>query len=124
MSLYYLKATDRDALWAALESAELAEKRYDPLDEDNQEPDDADADWQPTGAYEWSAKECDLDEIGTLHEETGVTEEVDGMEVPVTEALEGYHANLNATLTKAQKDLLPLVKQPPRTPKRKWLGVE
>ena len=124
MTVYYLKSTDRETLWLALESAGLAERKHDPFDENNQEPEEFDADWVPSGEFEWVVKDCELDEIGTMYVETGDTQLVDDVEMPVTEAVEGYHANLLTSLTAAQKELLPLVQQPPKTPKRKWLGVE
>jgi len=125
MATYYLKATDEQALWTALEAADLAVKDYDPTDEANQRPTDLepDAEWSgPTGAYEWRSLSNMLDIIGTMYRETGnmLTTE-DGMEYPETEAISGYHANLREDLTAAQEAELPTV-DAPATPYRKWAG--
>ena len=128
MATYYLKATDEQALWTALEAADLAVKDYDPEDPLNSRPDDLgmEEEWDgPSGAYEWRPLEPMLDIIGTLYVETGnmLTTE-DGMEYPETEAVEGYHANLRAGLNAEQKAALPLLTKTPRTPVRKWAGDE
>jgi hypothetical protein len=127
MATYYLKATDEQALWTALEAADLAVKDYDPEDEANQRPTDLkpDAEWAgPSGAYEWRSLSNMLDIIGTMYRETGnmLTTE-DGMEYPETEAIIGYHANLREDLTAAQEAELPTV-DAPATPYRKWAGDE
>jgi hypothetical protein len=125
MATYYLKATDEQALWTALEAADLAVKDYDPEDPLNSRPDDLemDAEWAgPTGVYEWRSLSNMLDIIGTMYRETGnmLTTE-DGMEYPEMEAIEGYHANLREVLTDAQEAALPTVTAP-ATPYRKWAG--
>lgn len=125
MATYYLKATDEQALWTALEAADLAVKDYDPEDPLNSPPDDLgmDEEWAgPTGAYEWRSLSNMLDIIGTMYRETGnmLTTE-DGMEYPETEAISGYHANLREVLTTAQESELPTVTAP-ATPYRKWAG--
>ena len=127
MATYYLKATDEQALWTALEAADLAVKDYDPEDEANQRPDDLDpeTDWSPSGAYEWRSLEPMLDIIGTIYVETGnmLTGE-DDTEYPETEAVEGYHANLRTGLSAAQKAALPIMTKTPKNPVRKWAGDE
>jgi len=125
MATYYLKATDEQALWAAMETAGLAYKDYDPDDPLNQRPDDLDMEeeWDgPTGAYEWRSLSNMLDIIGTMYRETGTMLTTDdGMEYPETEAIDGYHANLREVLTDAQEAALPTVAAP-ATPYRKWAG--
>ena len=125
MATYYLKATDEQALWTALEAADLAVKDYDPEDPLNSLPADLDMEeeWDgPSGAYEWRSLSNMLDIIGTMYRETGnmLTTE-DGMEYPEMEAIEGYHANLREVLTDAQEAALPTV-DAPATPYRKWAG--
>ena len=39
---------------------------------------------------------ANIDVIGTIYRPTGEVETVDGMEVPVMAALEGYHVNVRA----------------------------
>ena len=125
MATYYLKATDEQALWTALEAANLAVKDYDPEDPLNSRPDDLgmEEDWDgPTGAYEWRSLSNMLDIIGTMYRETGTMLTTDdGMEYPETEAIDGYHANLREVLTDAQEAALPTVTAP-ATPYRKWAG--
>jgi len=125
MATYYLKATDEQALWTALEAADLAVKDYDPEDPLNSRPADLDLDTEwagPSGAYEWRSLSNMLDIIGTMYRETGnmLTTE-DGMEYPETEAISGYHANLREVLTDAQEAALPTV-DAPATPYRIWAG--
>ena len=127
MATYYLKATDEQAFWTALEAASLAHKEYDPTDALNSRPDDLepDAEWAgPTGAYEWIADTPMLDIIGTMYRATGtmLTTE-DGMEYPEMEAVDGYHANLREELTDEQVALLPTI-DAPTVPHRKWAGDE
>jgi len=127
MATYYLKATDEQALWTALEAADLAVKDYDPEDPLNSRPADLDpeTEWDgPSGAYEWRSLSNMLDIIGTMYRETGtmLTSE-DGMEYPEMEAIDGYHANLREDLTDAQEAELPTVTAP-ATPYRKWAGDE
>jgi len=125
MATYYLKATDEQALWTALEAADLAVKDYDPEDPLNSRPADLamDAEWDgPSGAYEWHSLSPMLDIIGTMYRETGnMLTTDDGMEYPETEAISGYHANLREDLTAAQEAVLPTVAAP-ATPYRKWAG--
>jgi len=125
MATYYLKATDEQALWTALEAADLAVKDYDPDDPLNSRPADLemDAEWAgPSGAYEWRSLSNMLDIIGTMYRETGnMLTTDDGMEYPETEAIDGYHANLREVLTDEQEAALPTVVAP-ATPQRKWAG--
>jgi len=125
MATYYLKATDEQALWTALEAADLAVKAYDPEDPLNSRPDDLgiEEDWDgPSGAYDWISKSNMLDIIGTMYRETGnMLTTDDGMEYSETEAIDGYHANLREVLTDAQEAALPTVTAP-ATPQRKWAG--
>jgi hypothetical protein len=125
MATYYLKATDEQALWTALEAADLAVKDYDPEDPLNSRPDDLgiEEEWDgPSGAYEWRSLSSMLDIIGTMYRETGnMLTTDDGMEYPETEAIDGYHANLREVLTDAQEAALPTVTAP-ATPQRKWAG--
>ena len=125
MATYYLKATDEQALWTALEAADLAVKDYDPEDPLNSRPADLDMEeeWAgPSGAYEWRSLSNMLDIIGTMYRETGTMLTTDdGMEYPEMEAIEGYHANLREDLTAAQEAELPTV-DAPATPYRKWAG--
>lgn len=126
MATYYLKATDEQALWTALEAANLAVKDYDPTDEANQRPTDLepDAEWEPTGAYEWRSLSNMLDVIGTMYRETGnMLTDGEGMEYPEMEAIDGYHANLREELTDEQVALLPTI-DAPTVPYRKWAGDE
>lgn len=125
MATYYLKATDEQALWTALEAADLAVKDYDPDDPLNSRPADLgmEEEWDgPSGAYEWRSLSNMLDIIGTMYRETGTMLTTDdGMEYPETEAIDGYHANLREVLTDAQEAALPTV-DAPATPYRKWAG--
>lgn len=113
---YYIKSTDEASLWEALESAGLAKKEYDSEDPLNKPT--GELDWVPTGAFTWVAK-TQLDVIGTIYKPTGETQEIDGRQIPVMEAIEGFHANLLADLTEEQKALLPLI-DAPTTPHRVW----
>jgi hypothetical protein len=121
MHYYYLKATSEQALWEALEAVELAVKDYDPEDPLNVRPDDLemDAEWSPTGAYEWRFTGVALDIIGTIYKPTGnmLTNE-EGFEYPEMEAIDGFHANMMA---KAGVEGLPTI-EAPSTPYRKWAG--
>jgi hypothetical protein len=126
MATYYLKATDEQALWTALEAADLAYKEYDPEDALNSPPDDydymEDGEFAKTGAYDWISKSNMLDIIGTMYRETGNTlTDDEGNDYPETEAISGYHANLREELTAAQEAELPTV-DVPATPYRKWAG--
>ena len=132
MATYYLKATDEQALWEALEAAGLSEKEYDMSDPNNvrpetpevlhDSPDHTEEEWVPTGAYEWVRKTPMLDVIGIMHRETGdMLTDDEGNEYPETEAISGYHANLRANLTPEQVAVLPTVPAP-ATPYRIWAG--
>ena len=113
---YYLKSTDEASLWEALESAGLAYKQYDLEDPLNVST--GELDWVPTGAFAWVTK-TQLDIVGTIYVPTGETTEENGIIIPVTEALEGFHANLRDQLTEEQQSLLPLI-DAPSTPTRVW----
>lgn len=126
MAKYYLKATDEQALWTALESAGIAQKQYDPEDDDNIRPeitsDDVVQDWSPSGAYTWTHGGYDLDIVGVIYSETGNTlTDDDGLEYPEMTALSGFHANLRADLTADQVAALPTI-DAPSTPYRIWAG--
>lgn len=113
---YYIKTTDEASLWGALETAGLAGKDYDREDPLNTPT--GEFDWIPTGKFNWVSK-AQLDIIGTIYVPTGEFEEVDGVQLPVMEALDGFHANLRADLTEEQQALLPLI-DAPSTPNRVW----
>jgi len=123
MKTYYLKTQDEQSLWAALETAGLAFKEYDPDDPNNQRPQELDpeAEWEPTGEYEWRFKGIGaLDIIGTIYEPTGNTlTDEDGLEYPEIQPIEGFHANLMA-----ERGItgLPEITSP-STPKRKFAGA-
>ena len=120
MHYYYLKATSEQALWGALEAVELAVRIYDPEDDANVRPEDADETWEPTGAYEWRFTGVALDIIGTIFKATGETMvDEEGIETPVLAAIDGYHANLIAD---AEGLNLPTI-EAPNTPYRVWAGV-
>jgi hypothetical protein len=113
---YYIKSTDEATLWSALESAGLATKQYD--QEDPLNIPSGDMDWVPSGVFTWLPK-CQLDIIGIIHVPTGQTTQVDGRQLPVMQALEGFHANLLGQLTEEQQSALPLI-DVPATPVRVW----
>lgn len=121
---YYIKASDEQSLWSALEAAGLAKKEFDPADPLNQAPEDAEG-WQPTGAFEWRKTDgYDLDIIGVIFKPTGETGEDANGEYQIVEPLEGYHANLRmwgGELSDEQKAALPLIEKP-NTPTRVWAG--
>jgi len=96
---YYLKTTDEQSLWLALEAANLAVKDGDPEE------------WRFTGTA--------LDIIGTIYKETGamLTDE-EGMQYPEMVAVEGFHANL---IAEDGLEGLPEVSAP-ATPYRVWAG--
>ena len=75
---YYIKSTDEQSLWEAMESAGLAYKDYDR--EDPLNTPSGELDWVPTGAFTWISK-AQLDVIGTIYIDTGRTEEIDGKEI-------------------------------------------
>lgn len=113
---YYLKTTNETTLWESLEAAGLAYKLYDPQDSLNVPT--GDKEWIPTGKFSWRT-DMQIDIIGTIYVPTGDTEEVDGRQIPVMQAIDGFHANLRANLTEEQKALLPLIDEP-STPVRVW----
>lgn len=124
MQTIYLKTTDANALWTALQNANLAHQEHDPEDPLNQRPEDAAEDWQPTGATVWHVKTgYDLDVIGEIWKPTGATEtNEDGLEFPIMEKLDGYHANIrmwNAEFSQDTLDLLPTIPDP-TNPVRIW----
>ena len=125
MATYYLKATDEQALWVALEAADLAVRDYDPEDPLNSRPDSLgeNEEWSgPSGAYEWRSLSPMLDIIGTMYRETGnMLTTDDGNEYPETEAMTGFHANLREDLTAEQEAALPTIAAP-ATPYRIWAG--
>ena len=113
---YYIKSTDETSFWEALETIGLAYKQYDR--EDPLNTPSGERDWVPTGGFKWVAT-CELDVIGTIHKPTGETQEIDGRQIPVMEAIEGFHANLLGQLTTEQQSALPLI-DAPTTPVRVW----
>jgi hypothetical protein len=50
----------------------------------------------PAGEDIVTPKFANIDVIGTIYRPTGEVETVDGMEVPVMAALDGYHVNIRA----------------------------
>lgn len=60
-----------------------------------------------------------IDIIGVIYKPTGETTTGEDMEVPVMEALDGFHANLRGSFTETQKAKLPLI-EAPATPMRVW----
>ena len=116
---YYLKATDEQALWEALETADLAVRDYDLEDPLNVAPEEPDESWVQSGAYTWRFTGQALDMIGTIYTPTGNTlTDSDGNDYPEMQAVSGFHANM-----KAPSGLtgLPTVDEP-ATPYRKWAG--
>jgi hypothetical protein len=127
MATYYLKATDEQALWEAMETAGLAYKDYDPDDPLNQCPSDLEigATWEPTGAYTWVSKTTMFDQIGTIYANTGPIDPETGL--PTQEPIDDfYYANLRdivdiPPLTAEQIAALPTI-DAPSNPVRIWLG--
>lgn len=117
---YYLQAQSEEALFAALESAGVMNKVYDPEDPANQRPDDAE-EWEPSGEYDLYPKAgVDLDVIGQIFKPTGrMIQMVEG-ECPETAAIPGYHANIRG-ITDEQAALLPTIAKP-NNPVRIWAG--
>jgi hypothetical protein len=114
---YYLQAQSEEALFAALESAGVMNKVYDPEDPNNQRPDDAE-EWEPTGEYDLYPKAgVDLDVIGTIYKPTNETDEEGN---PVMEPIDGFHANIRG-ITDEQAALLPTIAKP-NNPVRMWAG--
>lgn len=125
MTTYYLKSADEQAMWEALETADLAFKVYDPNDPRNQVPIDPPPDWHPTGAYTWECKTDMLDQIGTIYAWTGPVNPDTGL--PEPEPIDNfYYANLRdgvdiPELTPEQVAALPTI-EAPASPYRKWAG--
>jgi len=61
---------------------------------------------------------ANIDVIGTIYRPTGEVETVDGMEVPVMAALEGYHVNVRA-VGEDTSALVPFAVSP-TIPQRVW----
>lgn len=101
---YYLKAESEEALWSALEAADLA------------------------GEYEGKkyAKGVALDVIGLIYKGTGNMIEVNSPDMGTytyeeQAPIEGFHANIRGELTPEQEALLPLIAKP-NNPVRIWFG--
>lgn len=121
--IYYIKTTDEASLWLALEEANLAVRDYDPEDELNTRSADLDieAEWTPTGAFDWRFTGTALDIIGSIYKETGVMlTDAEGMEYPEMTAIDGFHANM---IAKTEADLSAITVDAPATPYRKWAGM-
>jgi hypothetical protein len=130
MATYYLKATDEQALWEAMETAGLAWKNYDPNDPLNHIPDDwpPQTPWEPTGAYTWVSNTSMFDQIGTIYGETGnVLTDSNGLPYPEMAPIDDfYYANLRdevdiPKLTADQVAALPTIAAP-ADPYRIWAG--
>ena len=132
MATYYLKATDEQALWEAMETAGLAFKEYDPDDPLNIPPDDYDAEtdgeFVKTGAYTWRSTTTMFDQIGTIYGETGnVLTDSNGLPYPEMAPIDDfYYANLRdevdiPKLTADQVAALPTIAAP-ADPYRIWAG--
>lgn len=119
--IYYLKTTDEQNMWEALESQGLAKREYDREDANNIPPEDYDyeqGEFVKTGAYEWIAL-CELDVIGTIYQPTGtMLTDDEGYEYPEVAPIDGFHANIK---TDKVVEGLPTI-EAPTTPYRKWLG--
>lgn len=122
MQTIYLKATNADVLWTALQTANLATQEHDPEDPLNQRPEDAAEDWQPSGAMKWYQKTgYDLDIIGEIWK---TTDQLDENNNPTMEKIDGYHANIRLWNGEFESDilaLLPVITQP-NNPVRIWAG--
>jgi len=70
-------------------------------------------------ATEWMDKPNydNIDVIGTIYKPTGVAETVDDMEVPVMEAIEGYHVNIRNYTEAPELEQYAVV---PTIPQRVW----
>ena len=119
--IYYLKTTDEQNMWEALESQGLAKREYDMTDANNIPPEDYDyeqGEFVKTGAYDWIAL-CELDVIGTIYQPTGIMlTDDEGNEYPEVAPIDGFHANIK---TDKVLEGLPTI-EAPTTPYRKWLG--
>lgn len=111
MTPYYIKTTDEQALWSALESAGLAKKVYAEVDEDGNGV--GDYEWQRVGQY-------DLDIIGVIWKPTGEMLQSEDGPYPEMQPIDGYHANIRG-ITEEQAEQLPLI-EAPATPVRIWAG--
>jgi hypothetical protein len=117
---YYLKTTDEAALFAALESAGLAKRYYNPEDPANIAPEDSEG-WTPKGSFEWQrVGQFDLDVIGPIFKATGVMLQGEDGEYPEMQDIGGYHANIRG-ITAEQAAQLPTI-DAPANPVRKWAG--
>jgi hypothetical protein len=94
----YLKATDGAAMLNALKAAGFI------TDEES-------------GALYLDGSAIDI--IGTIHQPTGETSLVDGVEVPVMSVAPGYHVNVRTT-SQALADALADLRTYPVTPARVW----
>ena len=76
---------------------------------------------EPPVATEWMDKPNfdNIDIIGTIYDATGEVETVDGIEVPVMVALDGYHVNVRH---KEQASELDAYAVTPTNPRRIWMG--
>jgi hypothetical protein len=111
LKAYYIKASDEQALWSALEGAGLYKKVYSEFDEEG----------NPVGDFEWSkVGEYDLDIIGVIYKPTGETGEDENGEYEIVEPIDGYHANIRG-ITEEQAAQLPQITAPD-TPYRIWAG--
>jgi hypothetical protein len=74
---------------------------------------------EPPVATEWMDKPNydNIDVIGTIYKPTGVVETVDDMEVPVMEAIEGYHVNIRNYTDAPELEQYAVV---PTIPQRVW----
>jgi hypothetical protein len=112
---YYIKASDEQALWSALESAGLYKKVYSEFDEEG----------NGVGEFTWVKTDgYDLDIIGVIYKPTGETGEDENGEYEIVGPLDGYHANIrkwDGDFTEEQLAALPLI-VPPNKPVRIWAG--
>ena len=123
MKTYFMKSATEVEIFEALETVGLAVKHFDQSDPLNQAPEGIGENetFVPTGSFEWWWT-VPLDVIGTIYAPTGETlTDAEGFEYPEMAAIEGFHANLKASLTSEQEALLPLVSAP-ATPYRKFAG--
>jgi hypothetical protein len=114
LKTHYIRAVDEAALYEALEAAGLMTKVYSEFDEEG----------NGVGEFTWAkADGHDLDIIGVIWKATDqTTTDADGNEVPVMEALDGYHANLrkwDGDFTEEQLAVLPTIADP-NNPIRIW----
>ena len=62
---------------------------------------------------------ANIDVIGTIYRPTGAVETVDGMEVPVMAALDGFHVNIRHSAEVPELDAYAVT---PTNPRRVWAG--